>query len=802
MRCPHSEVGKILDKRVVDGSDVQYLVRWKGFSADWDTWEPVRNLDNCRPKVLRFENKMKKLSDNQKFAKKLVNRSKKQTGSVKTKEGKWSKGVGKTTKSQKSLVLKKGTKIDETGNKKTSPKKRAGSSGIKSKQRIIDSTVVKKTPSSTKKFSTPAGGVTPKRTVSEMKPRAKGLLKKTKSESDAVKYSPKKSRKSWTAVDSEISFSSEEESSPPKAASSTGKEIKVKDAIDSAKKLKRKKSLKVKLDKVDKQRKGLLANKGKLKSPEDGKRKRIISDISRSAFKPLNKKNNSLKVSVSDLIGAKNLKKKDGSLKLVSPKGKSVTADREKISKPKKRKHVAVGNEVRIETDMDSDSDDEILYSLSDNYNLAIHDLSPSQVDRSAVAEKLQSKSDGTMETLKKFQARGKHSGPKKSASSAGSPSQSKKIKLLDSLKQTTSHIPVRPVSPTPVYTTVKHTSANGSVLASNPVLMAQPQWVLDDGVTPNTSQIASLPFSPATMSYKVLLENLPQQLHPTCPKNKKKTSESEDSDVERRVSVRASECAFKYKEIVIKKCQKYTQIWLNTHTKMKNALNPLVMNEISAALNASKYDDSNLLMFSGLGNVFCSGIDLHYLTVGDKKVAARQMVDALRDLVRKFITFPKLIIAVVTGPAIGMGSALLPLCDIVYASDKATFYMPYAQLSQTPEGCSSYTLPSIVGNAMANELLIGGRKITAIEACQLGFVSQVFWPTSMMQEVIPRVQHMALLSGKVLETTKLLMRSHQRTKLDLTNESECNLLLERWPTADCQKAIDDFLSNEKNYMF
>jgi chromodomain protein Y len=56
-----------------------------------------------------------------------------------------------------------------------------------------------------------------------------------------------------------------------------------------------------------------------------------------------------------------------------------------------------------------------------------------------------------------------------------------------------------------------------------------------------------------------------------------------------------------------------------------------------------------------------------------------------------------------VTGPAIGLGSALLPLCDIVYASDKATFYMPYAQLSQTPEGCASFTLPNIVGIAMVS---------------------------------------------------------------------------------------------------
>ena len=71
-----------------------------------------------------------------------------------------------------------------------------------------------------------------------------------------------------------------------------------------------------------------------------------------------------------------------------------------------------------------------------------------------------------------------------------------------------------------------------------------------------------------------MLLENLPHQLH---PKKNKKTGEAVEEDIERRVSVRASECAFKYKEIIIKKCQKYTQIWLHTHTKMKNALNPTV---------------------------------------------------------------------------------------------------------------------------------------------------------------------------------------------------------------------------------
>ena len=57
------------------------------------------------------------------------------------------------------------------------------------------------------------------------------------------------------------------------------------------------------------------------------------------------------------------------------------------------------------------------------------------------------------------------------------------------------------------------------------------------------------------------------------------------------------------------------------------------------------------------------------------------------------------------TGPAIGLGMTILPLCDVVYASDKASFFLPYAQLAQTPEGCASYTLPQALGMAMVSFL-------------------------------------------------------------------------------------------------
>lgn len=722
-----------------------------------DVFETVVNGTNAGDTIKKSSGKGKKAESSSNFSKKATPKS-----------------------ANKTLVVKK---VVSTAKTKQQTKKVAKSGGIISARKLsLDG-------KKAKSVKTPKKG---------LKRKSDSDVLKLKKHTDKGTCKKKESKtKCWTEVDEEVSFSSEDELTNKTLVKNMPSQKEEKPM--SAKKSEKLNISRLKFTspgKIKKDLNNVTVKMAKLPSPS-----KILSP--KSAFKPVNRKKNQLKLSVSHLIGAK----KNPESQTETEHGSSVKDDDTKFKKKQKakaketKKRKVDTSDVKIETDMesDSDSDNEILYSLSDSSDLGINDpdSGKEKVTTELETESGRSKSESGVEKGQKTLQKGKKTGVKKSKSSSEAESGSaKKMKLLDSLKPT--HVKlVRPVSPTPVYTTVKHTSSSGNVLQSSQPLLAQPQWVLDDGITPSTAQSASLPISPASMSYKVLLENLPQQLH---PKNKKKTVEKEDSDIERRVSVRASECAFKYKEIVIKKCHKYTQIWLNTHTKMKNALNPLVMQEISSALNAAKYDDSNLVMFSGLGNVFCSGIDLHCLTVGDKKVAARQMTDALRDLVRKFITFPKLIVAVVTGPAIGMGSALLPLCDIVYASDKATFYMPYAQLSQTPEGCASFTLPNIVGIAMANELLVGGRKITAIEACQLGLVSQVYWPTSMMQEVIPRIQHMALGSGKVLETTKLLVRSHQRTKLDLTNESECNLLVERWPAVECQKAIEEFLSNEKNY--
>lgn len=68
----------------------------------------------------------------------------------------------------------------------------------------------------------------------------------------------------------------------------------------------------------------------------------------------------------------------------------------------------------------------------------------------------------------------------------------------------------------------------------------------------------------------------------------------------------------------------------------------------------------------------------------------------------------------------------LLGLFDLVIASDKATFVSPFTRIAQSPEACSSYTFPRMMGRVKASEFLMFNRKLTAQEAYERNLVSHV----------------------------------------------------------------------------
>ena len=88
-------------------------------------------------------------------------------------------------------------------------------------------------------------------------------------------------------------------------------------------------------------------------------------------------------------------------------------------------------------------------------------------------------------------------------------------------------------------------------------------------------------------------------------------------------------------------------------------------------------------MVVTGVGGVFCQGVDLHYLcqdSVERRKLNSAQMSAAVERLVLAITSFPKLLVAAVNGDASGLGVTILPLFDIVYANDKATFNTYYSR--------------------------------------------------------------------------------------------------------------------------
>ncbi|XP_029003771.1 enoyl-CoA delta isomerase 2, mitochondrial isoform X2 [Betta splendens] len=253
------------------------------------------------------------------------------------------------------------------------------------------------------------------------------------------------------------------------------------------------------------------------------------------------------------------------------------------------------------------------------------------------------------------------------------------------------------------------------------------------------------------------------------------------------------------YETLLVTTEDKITTIKLNRPAK-KNAITTDMYTEITAALEQAAKDDSVLTVFTGAGDFYCSGNDLNNFTKipeGGVEDLARRSGDLLRNYVNAYINFPKPLVAVVNGPAVGISVTVLGLFDLVYATEGATFHTPFSQLGQSPEGCSSYTFPRIMGTAKASEMLLFNKKLTAVQACELGLVTEVFPDSSFQSEVWSRLKAYAKLPPNSLALSKQLIRSVEKERLHAVNDTEVDRLIERWTSDECFKAVMSFFQSK-----
>jgi methylglutaconyl-CoA hydratase len=230
-----------------------------------------------------------------------------------------------------------------------------------------------------------------------------------------------------------------------------------------------------------------------------------------------------------------------------------------------------------------------------------------------------------------------------------------------------------------------------------------------------------------------------------------------------------------------------------------RNAISFELIDDLLRALDEVAKSSALVLILTGAGKAFCSGMDLENL----KSLIGRSPEQNLKDsetmvrLFRSLYEFPKVTIAAVNGPAIAGGTGLAVLCDFTLAVPEAKFGYTEVKIGFVPAIVSTFLLRQ-VGEKHARDLLLTGRIIGVEEAFRMGLINEVVPADRLMT----RTRELAALimenSPTSLALTKRLLSDHASTELDMQIAAAVRENAAIRATKNFQEGVTSFLEKRK----
>jgi methylglutaconyl-CoA hydratase len=251
-------------------------------------------------------------------------------------------------------------------------------------------------------------------------------------------------------------------------------------------------------------------------------------------------------------------------------------------------------------------------------------------------------------------------------------------------------------------------------------------------------------------------------------------------------------------KTVQYAEAQGVATITLNRPDK-RNAISYELIDDLISALKQAESSAAQIVILTGAGKAFCSGMDLDNLKQLTGRTHEQNVVDSetMASLFRKLYDFPKPTIAAVNGSAIAGGTGLATLCDFTLAVPEAKFGYTEVRIGFVPGIVSSYLIAN-VGEKRARDLLLTGRLFDAEEAYKLGLVTEIVQPEQLMPRAFQLAAQLMENSPASLRTTKALLSSYTKEQLDrqLANAIRENAGIRQ--TADFKEGITSFLEKRK----
>jgi enoyl-CoA hydratase/carnithine racemase len=237
-------------------------------------------------------------------------------------------------------------------------------------------------------------------------------------------------------------------------------------------------------------------------------------------------------------------------------------------------------------------------------------------------------------------------------------------------------------------------------------------------------------------------------------------------------------------------------KLWIVTvnRPEVMNSLHPAANRELAAIFDEFEQDpDAWVAIITGAGErAFSAGNDLKYQAAGGDMRG--QPASGFGGLTARF-TLSKPVIAAVNGVAMGGGFEIALACDLIIASDRAIFALPEPRVGLAALAGGLQRLPRMIPMKQAMGMILTGRRVSAEEGKQLGFVTDV----APHDELMKRARAWA---AQILECSPLSVRASKQTamrSLDVADLRE-SMASSRYPAIAEMLRSQDFVEGPRAF--
>lgn len=204
---------------------------------------------------------------------------------------------------------------------------------------------------------------------------------------------------------------------------------------------------------------------------------------------------------------------------------------------------------------------------------------------------------------------------------------------------------------------------------------------------------------------------------------------------------------------------------------------------------------DVRAIVLVGNGKAFCAGQDLKEVTSPELNPGFKKILEEhFNPIITRIRTIEKPIIAAVNGVAAGAGANIALACDIVIASEHASFIQAFSKIGLVPDSAGTFFLPRLIGFQKASALMMLGDKVTASEAEKLGMVYKIVTAEFFSEEIEKTAKTMAQMPTKALGLTKRLLNRSMSNSLDEQLQLESKLQIESAQSDDYAEGVSAFV--------